>query len=404
MKKPLLYSLPPAGQKIPLKALSRSLARNWHHTYDRPIEAIKKYLGTDHVLYLSSGRAALWLFLKTVSSMKPDRKEVIVPAYTCPSVVSAVLKAGLTPILCDNNMYDFGFQTEEFENILSRKTLAVVVVHLYGVPVQIGKIQELCRDNETWLVEDAAQAFGNTFRDEENVKLGLKGDAGFYSFGRGKPISIMHGGLLVTKSEDVFKEAEKIFRGLNGDTKYKKMYYSLMLGAYVLFSNPHLYWIPQLVPFFNLGETIFEPEFDTVKGIDLAAAMASVMLSNLEKEKEVRKSNSKWFSDNLTQGYINHGAMLGEYPYLRYPLVIDDEDLRKRILEKLIARGTGATGSYPTPLNELPKLREVLADDKQYWNAKKISQSIVTLPVHSRVFVADKENINKIIRQKSHAN
>ena len=404
MKKPLLYSLPPAGQKIPLKALAGCLANKWNDKYDHSIEAIKRYLGTEQVLYLSSGRAALWLLLKTISTLKPERKEVIVPAYTCPSVVSAVLKAGLTPVLCDNNMNDFGFLDDEFEKKMTRKTLAAVVVHLFGAPVKIGRIQTICRNNGTFLVEDAAQGFGNTFTDGQAGKLGLKGDAGFYSFGRGKPISIMHGGLLVTKSEEVFKEAEKIFSGLNGGSKYKSMNYSLLLGAYALFSNPHLYWIPQLVPFFNLGETIFEPEFDPAKGMNLAAAMASVMLSSLEKEKEVRKSNSKWYSDNLTQAFINTPSRLGEYPYLRYPLIIEDMNLRKRILEKLIAEGTGATGSYPTPLNELPILKKVLADSTQYRNAKKISQSIVTLPVHSGISVADKENIKRIIRKESHAN
>jgi dTDP-4-amino-4,6-dideoxygalactose transaminase len=84
--------------------------------------------------------------------------------------------------------------------------------------------------------------------------------------------------------------------------------------------------------------------------------------------------------------------------------MIDDENLRTRILEKLIAEGTGATGSYPTPLNELPKLREVLADGTKYRCAKNISKSIVTLPVHSGVSAADRENIKRIIKAVSHAN
>jgi len=112
LKKPLFYSLPPAGQKIPFKELIKCLAKNLHATTDMTNEAIKQYLGNNHVLYLSSGRAALWLYLKTVSIRRPERKEVIIPAYTCPSVVSAVLKAGLTPVLCDNNLDDFWYLSE----------------------------------------------------------------------------------------------------------------------------------------------------------------------------------------------------------------------------------------------------------------------------------------------------
>ena len=402
MKKPLFYSLPPAGQKIAFKALIGCLVKNRPDTAELAIEAIKEYLGNKHVLYLSSGRAALWLYLKTVSVLKPERKEVIVPAYTCPSVVSAVLKAGLTPVLCDNNVDDFGFQYEEVEKKIGKNTLAAIVVHLYGVPVKIDKIQTLCRNNDTYLVEDAAQAFGNTFQDEQDVKLGLKGDAGFYSFGRGKPISIMHGGLLVAASREVFNEANKILRNLKDCPQ--RMSYCLSVGLCSLFSNPHLYWIPQMIPFLNLGGTVFEPEFETSRGLDAAAALANVMLSGIEEEKEVRKNNTKWYSDNLPQGFINQGGRRGEYPYLRYPVMIEDEDLRTRILERLIAEGTGATGSYPTPLNELPKLREVLADGTKYSAAKKISESIVTLPVHSGVSAADRENIKRIIEAARHAN
>ena len=402
MKKPLFYSLPPAGQKIPFKELIKCLAKNLHATTDMTNEAIKQYLGNNHVLYLSSGRAALWLYLKTVSIRRPERKEVIIPAYTCPSVVSAVLKAGLTPVLCDNNLDDFGYLSEEFESKLSRSTLAVIAVHLYGLPVKINKIKDLCRNNGTCFVEDAAQAFGNPYQDDPDSKLGLKGDAGFYSFGRGKPISIMHGGLLVVNSSDEYQEAEKILQGLKKSND--KVHYCISLGLYAFFSNPHLYWIPQMIPFLNLGGTVFEPEFETARGLDAAAELANVMVSGIEEEKEVRKNNTKWYSDNLPQGFINQGGRRGEYPYLRYPVMIEDEDLRTRILERLIAEGTGATGSYPTPLNELPKLREVLADGTKYSAAKKISESIVTLPVHSGVSAADRENIKRIIEAARHAN
>ena len=402
MKKPLFHSLPPAGHKIPLRLLFGCIGNRSQENRDRAIERIIRYLGGRKAFYLSSGRAALWLYLKALSIFKPERKEVIVPAYTCPSVVSAVFKAGLTPVLCDNNLDDFGYELREFENKLGRKTLAAIAVHLYGVPVRVDDIQELCRSNSAALVEDAAQAFGNSFLGEKDVKLGMKGDAGFYSFGRGKPVSILHGGLLVVTSDEVFREAGKIAQGLKTDNA--SVQYCLALSTYALFSNPTLYWIPQMIPFLNLGGTVFEPEFETSRGLSVAASFLETMLAGLEKEKEIRGTNSKWYSDNLSQACFRHIGLRGEYPYLRYPLIIDDRDLRACILEKLVAEGTGATGSYPTPLNQLPKLREVLADDTEYKCAKKIAESIVTLPVHSGVSAANRENIMSIIRQVLNAN
>lgn len=336
--------------------------------------------------------------------MKPGRKEVIVPAYTCPSVVSAVLKAGLTPVLCDNNVDDFGFLCEELEEKLNKKTLAVIVVHLYGMPVKLDKIQALCRSNDTWLVEDAAQAFGGSFPGNPDVKLGLAGDAGFFSFGRGKPISILHGGLLTVKSRDIHGEALNLYGRMNGFSPFQSVNYCLSLGLYSLFSNPWLYWFPQRIPALNLGGTVFEPEFEITSGNSLAMSLVCEMIDSVEKEKRVREDNSRWYFNNLQEFQWAGIRPAPVYPYLRYPLLVTDGGVRNRILESLVSAGTGATGSYPTPLNMLPGLKEVLADEKVYKDAKQISASIVTLPVHSGVTEKDRENIKRIIAQASHAN
>jgi len=404
MKKPLFYSLPPAGQKVPLKVLLRCLAKKSLDSRNGSMDAVRRYLGNDNVLYFSSGRAALWLYLKTVSILRPGKREVVVPAYTCPSIASAVLKAGLTPVLCDNNLSDLGYLFDELQKKVGEKTLAVIVVHLYGIPVNIDRIQTLCQDNETFLVEDAAQAFGNTFSETPDMKLGMAGDAGFFSFGRGKPISILHGGILTLKSNEIYKKAVNLYERMSGCSPIQGVNYCLLVGLYSLFSHPRLYWLPQRIPFLNLGGTVFEPEFDTSWGHNLAIKLAGQMLESIERDKKVRGNNTKWYSDNL-KGYQSTSIRLvPDYPYLRYPLLMDDVDLRNRILEALVAQGTGATGSYPAPLNQLPKLNDVLKDSRIYNNARKISTSIVTLPLHSGVKEADREKIVRIVRQVSHAN
>jgi dTDP-4-amino-4,6-dideoxygalactose transaminase len=191
---------------------------------------------------------------------------------------------------------------------------------------------------------------------------------------------------------------------MSGCSPIQGVNYCLLVGLYSLFSHPRLYWLPQRIPFLNLGGTVFEPEFDTSWGHNLAIKLAGQMLESIERDKKVRGNNTKWYSDNL-KGYQSTSIRLvPDYPYLRYPLLMDDVDLRNRILEALVAQGTGATGSYPAPLNQLPKLNDVLKDSRIYNNARKISTSIVTLPLHSGVKEADREKIVRIVRQVSHAN
>ena len=245
MRKPLFYSLPPAGQKIPFPALMRCL-NGAGRTESNAKNRLEEYLGSRQVLFFSSGRAALWAALKAFARLKPEKREVIIPAYSCPSVVSATLKAGLRPVLCDVDPTDLGFEQDALARRINAGTLAVIVVHLYGYPARIDLARQLCYDSGIYLIEDAAQAFGNTYVDHPGIKLGLAGDAGFFSFGRGKTLNLMHGGLLAVSSSDTYKEVKRICEGLNESSAMETLGYCVSLMTYMLFSNPHLIWLPQM--------------------------------------------------------------------------------------------------------------------------------------------------------------
>jgi perosamine synthetase len=389
----MFYSLPPAGTKIPLSAICRAIKESRPENNGTLLDPIKEYLATRNVLFLSSGRAALWLILKALAKLSPDRTEVVLPAYTCPAVASAVLKAGLKPVLCDINLNDFGFYREALAEKVGKKTLTVVLVHLFGYPANLHEVREICREQGVFLVEDAAQAFGNRLSDSEGSKLGLLGDAGFYSFGRGKPVSLMQGGILVTKSEEIFAAAKGIYRDLNHQGAFPNVRYGITLASYALLSNPHAYWIPQRLPFLHLGETIFEPDFVRSEGTPLAGVLAGKMIESIEEEKEIRRANSEWYSANLGDIPGVDAVPSAIFPYLRYPLLLKDRTRRDGVLDRLMSRGTGAALFYPSPLNELPGLKEVWQDETTYPNARKLSHTLITLPVHSGVTETIREKI-----------
>lgn len=395
MKKPFFYSLPPAGNKLPLKAFVRAM-RNGGKPFGDLFKPVREILPAKYLFYLSSGRAALWLLLKALSLIQPDKKEVIIPAYTCPAVASAVLKAGLRVILCDINFNDFGFSKDELERKVGGDTLAVILVHLFGYPANIEEVKEACRGHAIYLIEDAAQAFGNSLPDSLERKLGLQTDAGFFSFGRGKPVSVLHGGVLSTNSDEIYRQAGGLMKNLN-HRRFQNLRYGMLLGSYSVFSGPHLYWIPQSMPFLHLGETIFEPDFQVSAGASLPASLMAESCSGIEEEKSIRKENSRYYYENLDGVSHIQSPPKSDFPYLRYPLMIENKDLRDRILDELISSGTGATLFYPSPLNELPKLKEILKDTAIYPNAKQMSESLITLPVHSGVTDSVRQKVIKII-------
>ncbi|MEI9475103.1 MAG: DegT/DnrJ/EryC1/StrS family aminotransferase [Deltaproteobacteria bacterium] len=310
-------------------------------------EHIKELLPAKYLLYLSSGRAAPWLLLKALSRTQPNKQEVTIPAYTCSAVASAILKAGLKIVLCDINFDDFGFSKDELEAKVRKNTLAVIMVHLFGYPANIEEVKECCRKYGTYVIEDAAQAFGNSFPDSPESKLGFLGDAGFFSFGRGKPITILHGGILATNSEEFFRETGKFYGNLN-HSRFQNLRYGMLLGSYSVFSNPYLYWIPQGMPFLHLGDTNFEPDFQVSGGTSLAASLMIGICDGIENERTVRRENVQWYYENLDGISHIQRRPNPDFLYLRYPLLIEDKQLRDRILAQLPSHGTGATLFYPS--------------------------------------------------------
>ncbi len=307
------------------------------------------------------------------------------PAYSCPAVASAVLKAGLKPVLCDVNLADFGYRVEDLERKINDRTLAVIPVHLFGYPSRMEEIVACTARSGAWVIEDAAQAFGNPAPTQFSAPPGLQGDAGFFSFGRGKPLSVLHGGLLVIRSQELRREAISIYESLGEPGRWNHLKYALRLSAYWLFSKPRLYWAPLKVPALRLGETFFEKEFSVQRGSASAARVTAPLLDSLGDETEARRRNAAYYAEHFQSLPALEPPPRPDYPYLRYPLLARTGDLRNQILKELAARGLAGAVFYPCPLNELPGLREILQDRAFYPNARSLAERLVTLPVHSGV-------------------
>ena len=393
------HSLPPAGNKIALSTLWRAF-REGKPVGSGSLTAVKDYLQTRHLLYLSSGRTALWVALKAFSRLRPHKKEVIVPAYTCPAVISAILKAGLHPVLSDISLTDFGYAEKDLERKINERTLAVIIVHLLGYPAPVTTTVDRGRQEGFFVIEDAAQGFGNSFLNPDEKKLGLAGDAGIYSFGRGKPIGIFHGGCLTTQSDEIFHAAMEVYEKMDKPSGLQRLKYPPLLIIGSLFSRPFLYWIPRSLPFLHLGETIFEPDFPVVRGMDVAARLIGAMLDSFEQEKEIRVRNSHAYASNLLglPGVKNLAAPA--YPYLRFPFIVKSRTLRDRILERCLSEGTGGALLYPCPLNELPGMEGLFGKEELYPNAKHLSETLMTLPVHPAVKQPHLDGILRVVREE----
>lgn len=159
-------------------------------------DGVATLLGTPPLQLACSGTAALLITLATLREAQPQRRRVVVPAYTCPLVALAVHQAGLELQLCDLRPGHYDMDPAALRAACDERTLAIVPTHLAGRVADVADALAVARQVGAWVIEDAAQALGAR-RAEASV--GLAGDVGFFSLAAGKGLSIYEGGLLLAR-------------------------------------------------------------------------------------------------------------------------------------------------------------------------------------------------------------
>ena len=168
-------------------------------------DKIKKFTGSKYAVCLSNWTLGLYCCAKSLN-LKPN-DEVIIPNITFAACVSAMLLANLKVKLCDINFDDYSLNLDMAKKLVSKKTKAIMIVHLFGQSSNVQQIKKFAKKNKLKIIEDAAQAFGSTYK---NKKLGTFGDVGGFSFYGNKLITTGEGGAIVTNSKKIADEVIKL--------------------------------------------------------------------------------------------------------------------------------------------------------------------------------------------------
>jgi dTDP-4-amino-4,6-dideoxygalactose transaminase len=166
-------------------------------------EHVAGWLGVDQLQLECSGTAAMVVALSAMHRLRPQRDEVIVPAWTCPLVAWAIHRAGLKSRLCDLAPNHFDMDTAQLRALAGERTLAIVPTHLAGRIADVNLALDVAHRVGAYVLEDAAQALGAR---QDGRSLGLLGDAGFFSLAVGKGLTLFEGGLLLTR-DPVLRDA-----------------------------------------------------------------------------------------------------------------------------------------------------------------------------------------------------
>ncbi len=157
---------------------------------------IAAQLGTPPLQLECSGTASLLIALTALRELQPQRRRVVVPAYTCPLVAIAVHQAGLELQLCDLTPGHYDMDPVALRAACDERTLAIIPTHLAGRVADVEDALAVARSVGAYVIEDAAQALGAR---RAGASVGLAGDIGFFSMAAGKGLSIYEGGLLLAR-------------------------------------------------------------------------------------------------------------------------------------------------------------------------------------------------------------
>lgn len=421
-------TIPPAAAPLRFKSLLNGLLGVVYgqREVERFRDELKRCFGVKHCFLVSSGKAGLALILQALHAMHPDRDEVMIPAFCCYSVPSAVAGAGLKLRLCDVNPETLDYNYDELDerlNALSEaagaliskpdeftranralrrscRLLAVISVHLFGVSSNVLRIRERVRGMGVTVVEDAAQVMGARF---DGRPLGTLGDVGFYSLGRGKAFSTVEGGVILTDQDSL---AESLRLQIDRAPRYnlrEQLCLMFSATALVVFQRPSFFWFPKLLPFLRVGDTIYDPDFKVRRFSAFQAGLARGWSQLLQEYSNKRQSASALWASAVKPGVFSHYADLNDNQhaiFIRFPIRVQSQDLWHALRVKSEREGLGIMLTYPDAVNGIERLKSQLGSEK-FPGAKKLAQEILTLPVHPFLSRRDKARVNAVLNESN---
>jgi len=388
-------TLPPTAAPLSLWNLVRALSgvRGGKKCRDQLSQELKEQFSAHGIFLVSSGKAALTVILKALTAGSP-RRQVVIPAYTCFSVPSAILKAGLEVVLCDVEPDTLDFNFQEFESLLNEKVLCVLPTHLFGFAADVRRVKRLCQGKGIIVVEDAAQAMG---AKSDGGLIGTVGDIAFFSLGRGKNITSGSGGIIITKSAALSELIQAEYSRLPELSGLDVIRNWIKMVAMWCFIHPMLYWLPAGLPFLGLGETKFYTDFPVFRMDELRAAQLQGWAQRLAEANLQRAACAHRLIQTLDLPMRDAKTLTRtDGIYLRLPVLMRDRKTKEAVCKLSQESGAGISPNYPTTIQDIPQLSSRIVV-RSCPGAQEIVDRLVTLPTHRFVKEGDIRKLDKLL-------
>lgn len=367
--------------------------------FSRPLTTfeavIKDYTNKKYCFFTNSGTSSFYLILKSLRTLS-NKTEVILPAYTAPSLVLPVKKAGLKPVLCDISLKTFNMDIPSLAKCINGNTLCVVPVHMFGLPADMTTLMDIAKKHSLFVVEDAASSLGTTIHQRPT---GTFGDVGFYSFNRGKNLSILSGGCIVTDREDVAKALAMECLLLPNPGLISKLKIAAKLIALAIAVRPFFYTMFYTI-ISKLKYTTLHTDFDCSAFTKFQAGVGNKLLSHTARIFNKRYDHAMYLFDMLgnVKGIRLPELLPQTVPVLnQFPILFDDENVKENLFHRINNTGIETTKLYPDPIHRVYNLYDT--DDDPFPNATYLSRRLLLIPTHPIMNIEKLSFITSIIKK-----
>lgn len=310
---------------------------------------------------VSNGTAALEVACQALGITQGD--EVIMPTFTIISCAMAVTKLGAIPVLVDSDIDNWNMKVDEIEKKITSKTKAIMMVHIYGLPVMVDKVLELAKKYNLKVIEDAAEMHGQTYN---GLPCGSFGDISTFSFYPNKHVTTGEGGMVVTDSDELAERC-RLLRNLcfRKDVRY-----------------------------------VHDEISDNYRFTNLQAAVGLAQLERLDEFIQKKRDMGKYYTEKL-QGVKGiqlpiEKTSYADNIYWVYGILLKEEiKVDNRQIQKLLASEGIGTRTFFWCMHEQPVYQNMGLDmGKEYLNAEYMARKGFYIPSG---LALTKEQMDKVV-------
>ena len=319
-------------------------------------EKLAEYCHCKHAIGVTSGTDALLISLMAFDI--GDGDEVITTPFTFFATAGSIFRVGAKPVFVDIDPKTYNIDPEMIEEKVTKKTKAIIPVHLFGQCAEMDRINEIAKKNNLFVIEDGAQAIGSEYKEK---RAGSLGDVGCFSFFPSKNLGCCGDGGLVTTNNDNLAERIRILRQHGSKPKY---YHKIIGGNFRL---------------------------DTIQ-----AAVLLEKFPYLEKWHKGRQKNADYYNESLKE--VVTTPFVESYNKMIYNQYTIRVQKRDELQDKLNEANIGNAIYYPVPLH----LQECFAylgyKEGDLIESEKAAQEVISIPIYPELYKEQKDYVINIIK------